>query len=177
MKIVVGSTNDVKINAVKEAIQDYDFLSNAQVTGTKISSDVSEQPKSLDETVKGAINRATMAFQNCDYSVGIENGLMKVHSTKTGYMDITVCVIYDGKHFHMGLSSAFEYPKEMTRLVFEEGLDIDQAAQKTGITKKPEVGNSEGMIGILTKGRLPRKEYTKQAVVTALIHLENPHLF
>ncbi len=177
MKITVGSTNPVKLEAVKEAIKDYDFLADAEVVGVKAVSGVSEQPKSIDETVNGAINRAKNIFHDCDYSIGIENGLMKVPNTKTGYMDVTVCAIYDGRHFHMGLSSAFEYPREVTRLVFEEGLDIDQAAYETGITGNPDVGNAEGVIGILTKGRLSRKGYTKQAVVMALIQLENPHLF
>ena len=175
MKICVGSTNQVKIEAVREALSEYGL--DAEIISVKASSDVSEQPKSLDETIKGAMNRAKNAFSNCTYSIGLESGLVPIPHTKTGYMDICACAIYDGKEFHLGMSSAFEYPREMTRLVFEENLDIDQAAFKTGLTKNPDVGSKEGVIGILTKGRLLRKDYTKQAVVTALIHLENPHLF
>ena len=175
MKICVGSTNQVKIEAVREALSEYGL--DAEIISVKASSDVSEQPKSLDETIKGAMNRAKNAFSNCTYSIGLESGLVPIPHTKTGYMDICACAIYDGKEFHLGMSSAFEYPREMTRLVFEENLDIDQAAFKTGLTKNPDVGSEEGVIGILTKGRLLRKDYTKQAVVTALIHLENPHLF
>ena len=43
---------------------------------------------------------------------------------------------------------------------------------KLGITKNPQIGSEEGAIGIVTKGRLDRKEYTKQALRMALIHLE-----
>ena len=175
MKICVGSTNQVKIEAVREALSEYGL--DAEIISVKAPSDVSEQPKSLDETIKGAMNRAKNAFSNCTYSIGLESGLVPIPHTKTGYMDICACAIYDGKEFHLGMSSAFEYPREMTRLVFEENLDLDQAAFKTGLTKNPDVGSEEGVIGILTKGRLLRKDYTKQAVVTALIHLENPHLF
>ncbi|HLD88694.1 MAG TPA: inosine/xanthosine triphosphatase [Candidatus Nanoarchaeia archaeon] len=177
MKITIGSTNDVKVEAVREVIHDYDILSNAEVNGIDVNSEVSEQPKSLNETIHGAMNRAKNAFRDCNYSFGIESGLMQVPNTKTGYMDVCACVIYDGKDYHIGLSSAFEYPHEIARLVFKDGLGISQAAYRTGLTKNPKVGSAEGVIGILTRGRLPRKEYTKQAIVMALIHLENSKLY
>ncbi len=177
MRINVGSKNQVKVDAVKEAIQDYDFLSKAEVFSLEVSSEVFKQPKSINETIDGAKNRARNAFQNCKYSFGIESGLIKVPNTKTGYMDVTVCVIYDGKDYHIGLSSAFEYPTKVTKLVFSEEIDIDQAFYKAGLTRDKRIGRSGGVIGYLTKGRLKRKEYTKQAITTALIHLENPGLF
>ncbi|MCB9820728.1 inosine/xanthosine triphosphatase [Candidatus Nomurabacteria bacterium] len=173
MRIKVGSQNDVKVGAVREAIRDYNFLSNAEVSGLEVSSEISEQPKSLDETIRGAMNRARNAFQNCDYSFGLEDGLMKVPNTKTDYMNVCACAIYDGQNYHVGLSSAFEYPYDVTRLVFDEGLDINQAFHRVGLTENPKVGSAEGAIGILTHGRLLRKEYTKQAITMALIHVEN----
>ncbi len=131
----------------------------------------------MNETIQGAMNRATNAFSDCQYSFGLESGLMKVSHTKTGYMDFCACAIYDGKNHHLGLSSAFEYPLEVTQLVFKKGLDINQAFYKTGLTKDPKVGSAGGAIGILTKGRLLRKDYTKQAITMALIHLENKKIF
>lgn len=177
MKINVGSQNDVKVSAVREVIRDYDFLLNAEVSGLEVSSEISEQPKSLDETIRGAMNRARNAFQSCDYSFGLEDGLMNVPNTKTDYMNVCACAIYDGQNYHIGLSSAHEYPHDVTKLVFDEGLDINQAFKKTGLTENLKVGSAEGAIGILTHGRLLRKEYTKQAITTALIHVENSKLF
>lgn len=177
MKINVGSKNKIKIAAVKETIRDYDFLSKAIVTGREAQSEVPDQPQSMKETIQGAISRATNAFTDCHYSFGLESGLMKVPQTKTGYMDFTACAIYDGKQHHLGLSSAFEYPIKVTRLVLNKGLDINQAFFKTGLTDNPKLGSAEGAIGFLTKGRLPRKDYTKQAIATALIHLENKKLY
>lgn len=175
MKIVVGSTNAVKVAAVREIVPQYEFLSGADIASMDVSSGISEQPKSLEETMTGAMNRARQAFQDCRFSIGIEDGLMRIPHTKTGFMNVCVCAIYDGSQFHFGLSSAFEYPKEVARLVVEEGLDINQAFLRTGLTAHPRVGSAEGAIGVLTKGRLPRKEYTKQAVQMALIHLEHRH--
>ncbi len=177
MKINIGSKNLVKVDAVKEIIKDYGFLSEAEVFSLKVPSGVYKQPKSIDETVEGAMNRAESAFQNCKYSFGIESGLIKVPNTKTGYMNVCVCAIYDGKDYHLGLSSAFEYPTKVTRLVFSEGLEIDEAFYKAGLTRDKRIGRSGGVIGYLTKDRLQRKEYIKQAITTALIHLENPELF
>lgn len=177
MRINVGSKTQVKIDAVKETIKDYDFLSNAEVVSVEVDSEISDQPKSIDETIKGAMNRARKAFKNCNYSFGIEDGLMKVQNTKTDYMNICVCAIYDGKQYHIGLSSAFEFPIEVTKLVFAENINIDKAFYKVGLTKNPRIGAAEGAIGYLTKGRLNRKEYTKQGIMMALIHLENSILF
>ncbi|MEI7424860.1 MAG: DUF84 family protein, partial [Candidatus Staskawiczbacteria bacterium] len=128
-------------------------------------------------TIDGAIKRAKNSFDNCDYGVGLESGLMKVPETKTGYMDVTACAIYDGQRFHLGLSSAFEYPIKLTKYVLDENTNISDAAKKLGITGKDNLGAEEGMIGILTKGKLDRKAYTKQAILTALIHLENKDLY
>lgn len=177
MKINVGSNNKVKIQAVKEVIRNYDFLSKAEITGIDVPSQVPDQPKSMNKTIQGAINRANNAWSDCQYSFGLESGLMKVPHTKTGYMDFCACAIFDGKKHHLGLSSAFEYPLKVTQLVLKEGLDINQAFYKTGLTANSKVGSFAGAIGILTKGKLLRKEHTKQAIIMALIHLENKKLF
>jgi non-canonical (house-cleaning) NTP pyrophosphatase len=98
---------------------------------------------------------------------------MAVPKTKGGYMDVCVCAIDDGKETYIGLSSAWEFPDpEVTKMMTEGGLDMSQAVNKAGMTSNPQVGAAEGAIGILTKGKMTRKEYTKQALRTALIHLE-----
>ena len=177
MIIKVGSKNPAKIEAVTEIIQDYDLLKGATVVGVEVESGIVEQPLTLEETIQGAMNRAKNAFQDCAYSFGLESGLFPVPHTKSGYMDTGVCAIYDGQQFHLGLSSPFEYPKEITRLVVAEGKNVSAAAKITKLTDHPYVGHAQGMIGIVTKGRVTRKDYTKQAIVTALIHLENPDLY
>lgn len=177
MHIIVGSKNDVKVGAVRELAPEYPFMASAGVTGFDAPSGVSAQPKTLEETVQGAINRARGAWESgaCDASVGIESGLMHVPFTKTGHMDVCACAIYDGKEFHLGLSSAWEAPADAARLMLEEGLDMNDAFVKAGYTDNPKIGSAEGAIGLLTKGRVDRKEYTKQAIRMACIHLERSH--
>jgi inosine/xanthosine triphosphatase len=172
MIINVGSGNKVKIEAVQEIIKDYPYFMHAEVLSVPTGSDVNEQPQSIEETVRGATNRARKIFSNCDYSIGLESGLMHVPQSKSGRMDVCVCAIYDGKEFHLGLSSAWEAPKKIMEYI-DQGFDMNEAAQKAGFTGSPNVGSQEGLIGIMTKGRLTRKAYTMESIRTALIHLEN----
>jgi inosine/xanthosine triphosphatase len=174
MKINVGSQNQNKVRAVEEALAEFPEYKNSKVEGLEVDSGVSNQPKSIEETLDGAMNRAKNAFKNCDYSVGLEAGLMKMPHTKSGYVDVTMCAIYDGKRFHLGGSSIFEYPKSMVDLIFSKNYEVDEAAYEIGITDNVRIGKANGMIDLLTKGRITRKDYTKEAVTNALIHLINP---
>jgi len=181
MKIAIGTENKIKISALAEVIADYDFLAQARICEAKVSSGVDDQPKNLPETARGAKNRARAAFAAAgliagDFAVGIEDGLMEVGESLTGFMNIGVCAIYDGEKFHLGTSAAFEYPPAAVELV-KQGMDINQAFHKLGLTKNPSVGSSEGAIGILTRGRWDRKATVKQALTAALIQLENKSLY
>ena len=177
MKINIGSKNPAKINALKEISKEYPEFADAEIISKEVSTGVSEQPKSLQETVEGAMQRARNSFNDCDYSFGLESGLMPVPYTKTGYMDTTVCAIYDGKNFHLGLSSSFEYPPKILKYMFENEKDASSAFRELKLTDEPYIGWGDGIIGVLTKNRLNRKEYTKEAIRTALIHLENKNLY
>ena len=178
MKIVVGSKNTVKIEAVREALALYDVFTDAEVVGINAASGVSEQPKSLEETIRGAKNRAEASYAsspNVAYGFGIESGLMDVPYTKTGAMDFTCCAIYDGDEFHLGLSPAIEAPREIMEYV-KQGMTFNDAFFKAGLTDNPSVGNAEGMLGILTGGRVTRKDYTKQAIIMVMHHIEKQPL-
>ncbi|MEX0916733.1 MAG: inosine/xanthosine triphosphatase [Candidatus Spechtbacterales bacterium] len=172
MRVRVGTKNEAKLGAVTDALSLYEAFRDAIVEGIEVASGVSDQPKELAEIVQGAVSRAKAAFEGCEYSIGLESGLMGVPHTKSGYMDVAVCAIFDGKDVHLGLSSGFEPPKEVVRLVFEEGHNLGTASKIAGLTEKEELGKHEGLIGILTKGRMDRKEQAKQAVITAMLHID-----
>ncbi len=184
MIIAVGSTNQIKVQAVEEVIAGYPDLAQAQVVSLAVPSAISDQPLSLEEVVRGAKNRAENAFaacKGCTYAFGIESGLCEAPGIKTGFLEACICCIYDGKHHMLGLSCGFEIPPAILERVLEEKMDLSQACYHSGITTNAKLGAAEGLIGILTKGRINRKEYTKQCVITALIQLENapwyrPHI-
>lgn len=168
-RIIVASLNKNKINAVKEVFPSY------QVEGAACSSGVREQPLSLVETIKGAINRAKGVYGDCTYSVGIEDGISRVPETASGYMNFCCCAVYDGRRIYLGLGPAFEYPTVCTKKVVEDGITISEAF--TPLSGKPGIGYEEGIIGWLTGGRINRKDYTKHAVEMARIQIDNPGLY
>lgn len=176
-KINIGTKNEVKINALKETIKDYPLLQTASVTGLDSCSGVSDQPKSLEETIEGAKKRAKSAFCACDLSFGIEDGLMKVPGASTGYMNICVCAVYDVENYYLGISSAFEYPEKIIKMLFREGLDVNQAFFEAGLTKNKKIGSDQGAVAILTKNRWRRADTVRQSIISALIALENKELY
>ena len=173
MKIAVGSVNPSKVDAVKEVLKLYSSLAEAEIVGLNVASGVSDQPKTSQETIEGAINRAKNAYLHtkCDYGFGLESGLNEY--PLAGHMVFTVCAIYDGQDYHLGFSPAFKCPKAIYQTMQQENVNLNDACHKAGFTANPEIGKSEGIIGILTKGRKTRKDYTKDAIIMALIHIEN----
>ncbi len=108
MKINVGSKNKVKIDAVKHAVSLYpNLFPAAEIFGKEIEIDLYGHPKNFDETMRGAVERAKKAFENCDYSFGLEGGLLEVPHSKSGFMEVSACAIYDGKNVYVGLGPAF----------------------------------------------------------------------
>lgn len=166
----IGSENQVKVSALRECLEEL-LGKKVDLSECDVDSGVNDQPQSFQETFEGAKNRALDSFADCDISFGIEDGIFKIPETEKTYMNVCVCVMYNGKDFHYGCSSAFEYPEEITDLVHSRALNISEALGAAGYTANPEIGSAEGAVGILSKGRLVRKDYTKQAVNSTLIHL------
>ena len=168
----IGSENPVKVNALRESLENLLPHKTLEVSGCDVDSEVNDQPQSFQETFEGAKNRAIASYSPKSISFGIEDGIFKIPETDKTYMNVCVCVMYNGTSFHYGCSSAFEYPEEITDLVIGRALDISEALGSCGYTGNPNIGSAEGAIGILSEGRLVRQDYTKQAINSALIHLK-----
>ncbi|HTR18747.1 MAG TPA: inosine/xanthosine triphosphatase [Candidatus Paceibacterota bacterium] len=177
MKVGVGSKNRTKVNAVTELLKDYPMFEGAEVVSVEVPVEEFGHPKSLEETVAGAISRAKQAYIGHDYGFGIEGGLMSVPHSKSGYMEVTVCAIYDGEQICMGFSPACEWPRRVVDGILNKGLDGSQAIKAAGLTELEKIGEHQGFIGAVTKGRMDRTEYNKIAVIMALIQLENPEQY
>ena len=79
------------------------------------------------------------------------------------------------------MSCAFEIPKAIMTHVLgtaaeggSPGMDLAKACNASGITSDPRLGENGGLIGILTRDRVTRGAYTRQAISMALIHTEQP---
>jgi len=178
MKINVGSKNKTKIKSVKEAVALYPKLfPNPEIIAVDVNVEVFGHPKNLQEVVDGAIKRAKEAFKDCDYSFGLEGGMMEVPDTKTGYMETAACAVYDGKNISLGLSPSFEWPKEVTKLIREGNVDASQVFKQLNLTSHEKIGMAEGGVGMLTENRMIREDFTKYGIIMALIQLEKPELY
>lgn len=174
MRVCIGSKNSVKVAAVEETLSSYPQFEAAQVVGVSTESGVSSQPKTLDETICGAKTRAENAFQDCDYSVGIEGGLME---TDGEFMGISICSVFDGEHHHIGMSSGFRLPSGVIDAMIHEGLDMAKAMHHCGLSSSLRLGEGKGAVGVFTNGRVTRKDLCRQALTSALISVEEGAVF
>ncbi len=173
MNIIIGSKNPEKVGAVREAIQEFISPTSLEIEEIGVQSGVSAQPKTLDETIQGAIARALAAYESSpgyDLAFGIESGLIFLQQKKR-YLEQAVCAVYDGKEFYFGLSPGFELPQDISEIIEREGVEIDVAVRRTGMSENPRIGYSEGIIGILSEGKITRKDQMKQSVLMALLYL------
>ena len=145
------------------------FFLKGSVVSKEVTSIVSDQPRSLEETIKGAHHRAKAVYMPSYVSLGIESGLMKLPNSQIeNYYDLTVCSCFDGNNHYLGLSCAFCIPLAFNQWI-DAGKDLSQASVLSGLTKDENIGEKEGLIGLLSQGYLDRKSYTKQSIITALM--------
>ena len=169
MKVVVGSTNPIKIKAVESIFSKIYSKKQLEVTGIKVDSGISAQPFN-EEAIKGAINRAkeVMLITNIDLSVGIEAGLFKFPSTISNYLDMHWCAILDRKRrLTTGCSSGFELPPDAIYQIFKKGKEVGEVMDE--IAGMNDVGKGMGAIGMLSKGIMNRMHLNEQAVLMAMI--------
>lgn len=171
--VTVGSQNATKIEAVREALGRSKYFADAQVVPVEVVTEEFGHPVGLEQVVHGAQDRAQQAFRDCRFSIGIEGGLVAAPGTKSGYLEIAVCAIYDGEQFHLGTSPGFEWPPAVIDSIINKGLDGSQAFRAAGFTKEEKIGKTGGAISVLTHGVIDRKAYNTIAVTMALLPLEN----
>lgn len=188
MLILVGSTNPVKVQAAVLAAGQFEQFNSCEVVPCKVPSGVDDQPRTLSETMQGAINRARASFitaQNTKIArlgIGIEGGLAKVELTNTGYMNICAACIYDGHQQFLGISSGFEHPDSVLTEVFENGLEVSDAYVAAGLLAGSgisalELRQGPGAIGFMTLNSVSRTDYCVQALIPAFGALLRKELF
>jgi len=159
--VAVGSMNPVKIEAVRSVMES--IYGDVRITAVDVKSNVPEQPFE-EETVKGAENRARSALGDHDLSVGIEAGVFEMYD---GLYDIQHCVVMDRKgKITIGMGPGFRYPDKVAELI-RKGHTVGKAMNV--VYTNDDRGQSEGAIGILSKGLLDRKGLTEQSVITAML--------
>ena len=173
-KVGIGSKNETKIKGVIEGYKAFGL--EVEVIPIEVSSGVSKQPKSLEETVRGAFNRALNTMNilkdQVDETVGIESGIVRI-GTLNKYVDITVAVILDRNgNLSLGLSPAFEIPLTYIHEMFSQEIELETIAER--VSKIERIGEKGGFIQFLSEGKISREDLVKLAVIMALIPRYSP---
>jgi inosine/xanthosine triphosphatase len=165
LKVAVGSTNKVKVDAVRNIFtQAFGLI---EIVSVEPEHGVEKQPME-ERVVEGAIGRAKSAIDktDADIGVGVEAGLF--HNKILGrHLDIQYCAIMDkSERCTVGHGPGFEYPPEVVKAVLAGGTVGDTMSKLTGIE---DIGHKSGSIGYLSDGMIDRTALTEISVLMALV--------
>jgi inosine/xanthosine triphosphatase len=176
----VGSRNTAKLEAVRRGLAA--FFARVEVEAVDVASGVDAQPLGFAEIVAGARERARGAQRSgaCDLAAGIEDGLVSIAETSSGWANIGCCVLVDGAREAIGFTAGFEYPPACIRVATATprtpiGDAFDALYRAPAGLRDP--GSSAGNIGRLSGGALTRADYGAQAVICAFVRLLQPELY
>ncbi|MCF2947476.1 inosine/xanthosine triphosphatase [Paraglaciecola aquimarina] len=173
IKVIVGSTNPVKVNAAKQAITNIYPNNQIECLGINAPSLVPDQPMNSQETKQGALNRIDYCQKQskADFYLAIEGG---VDLFEHGPATFAYIAITDGTHTSIGRSSMLPLPPKIfqaLQLGEELGLAMDRLFNTHNIKQK------QGAIGLLTNGLATRESIYTQACILAMAPFINPDLF
>lgn len=171
MKIVVASTNPVKVRAVAEGFGNMLSETNPDFEGVTAASGVADQPMSDEETHRGARNRVRNAMHDhpkADYWVGIEGGIETVGDSLITFAWISIRRA-DGRTGE-SRTVCLPLPPEIRRLI-DEGLELGEANDQFFKTQNSK--QAGGAFGLLTGGRYTRESVYTEAVTVALVPILN----
>jgi inosine/xanthosine triphosphatase len=171
LKVVVASYNPVKLSATRAAFAALLPDAHLQLLSADVDSGVSDQPKSDEETRRGARNRVTRASESepdASYWVGLEGGIEVVDNQLLAFAWIAIRngkgVISDAR------SATLPLPQKIRQLI-DQGLELGEANDKVFATVNSKQGG--GAYGLLTDGLYTRESIYTQTAVLALLPLVN----
>jgi inosine/xanthosine triphosphatase len=172
-RIIVASTNPVKIQSALNGFQAMFPGESFTGQGLSVPSEVSDQPMSDVETLNGALNRARNVREkmpDADYWAGIEGGCEEKHDRLWAFAWV---VILSRELTGQGRTGAFVLPDEIAQLV-RQGVELGEADDRVFGRSNSKQGN--GAVGILTADVIDRTKYYEHAVALALIPFKNTSL-
>lgn len=174
MKVVVGSTNPVKIACAKSAFGKVFPGEPLEISGYAVPSDVTDQPMSDEETITGALNRAGNSrkkIQDADFWVGIEGGCC-FHGDD--FEAFAWMVVMSKNQIGKARTSTFILPEKVANLV-KQGMELGEADDF--VFQRQNSKQKNGAVGLLTHDLIDRKAYYEQALILALIPFVNQEIY
>jgi len=172
-RIIVASTNPVKINAALTGFKHVFAAEHFNAEGISVPSGVSDQPMTSAETLRGAHNRAENArteIPDADYWIGIEGGVDTHGDQLEAFAWI---VVMDKSSVGKARTGSFFLPDETARLI-HQGMELGDADDI--VFGRSNSKQQNGSVGILTHDVIDRTAFYVHAVILALIPFKNPHL-
>jgi inosine/xanthosine triphosphatase len=170
-KIIVASSNPVKVNATMDGFKTMFPGEEFIFTGIKLNHSINPQPMTDTETLNGAEERSRMCqelVEDADYWVGIEGGVDKVGADLIVFAWI---VIRSRSQIGKARTGTFFLPQVLTKLVME-GKELGEADDI--VFKRENSKQENGAVGLLTHDVIDRRKYYEHAVILALIPFLNP---
>lgn len=178
MKVVIASKNPVKKLAVETVFKDAFPGQEIEYECVSAPSEVSDQPKSDEETLRGARNRVFNAQKLspvADYWVSIEGGIEEAQPGRWyGIAWVAVSAASSKDKYSASRSASFPLPTELSGRASESGSELGSACDE--FFKRKDTKQDMGSVGLLTGGAIPRGKLCSIAVHMALIPFINPGL-
>jgi len=178
IRVLVGSTNPVKINAAKVAICQIFPQTDIECVGIHSPSGVPDQPMTELETRQGAINRvsycqslAESGEQSAQLFVAMEGG---VDNFEHGPATFAYIVVATATQVSVGRSALLPLPSCVYRSL-AAGEELGDVMDKLFNTEN--IKQQGGAIGLLTRGHATRESIYTQALILAMAPLLNPELY
>lgn len=171
MSVVVGSRNPGKLGAVQDALVRCQI--EAEVRAVPVPSGVADQPMTLEETLRGAKERARAALHrsSADLAVGLEGGIFCVDGEwfEAGWIHVT------GSGVEASAPTAgFPVPSSLLPHLLV-GRDLNEAVEaELGVR---DIGEGAGLTGYLSRSLLVRQDLYTDGVVMALSRYHRPELW
>ncbi len=164
IKIVVGSQNPVKINAVRNAIASLYPGSTVECTGMHAPSGVPDQPMTAKQTREGAENRVRFCQQqvDADFYVALEGG---VDVFEYGPSTFAYVVVANHSRLSVGRSAILPLPTSVYQAL-EKGEELGDVMDRLFNTQN--IKQKGGAIGLLTNGQATRESTYTEALLLAM---------
>lgn len=176
IQVVVGSTNPVKVQATKSALEQLFPNADIQCHGCHAPSGVADQPMTAAETLQGAINRveycqSALEINKADLYIAIEGG---VDNFTYGSATFAYVVIAHKSQRLVGRSALLPLPPIVYRAL-NEGEELGHVMDRLFNTKN--IKQQGGAIALLTQGAATRESIYTQALILAMSPLLNSDLY
>ena len=147
----VGTTNEAKLLAARRGLAQLPVWRGLTITGVQVPSGVSDMPQDLDETMRGASNRACAALAatpRASIGVGLESGIFRAGGHT---FDVCCCCIRvrDSQTDSFGFGSSWQMPASVAERLDDPSVTLNVAWEPLVSDADP---TGQGLLGQLSGG-------------------------